>query len=126
MALEESGGSVVELVGGNHVFLTQVPGSVEVGLSELELRLRLRELAIGAVEIGLVQTRINYEEQITLFHEAARFEVQADQITADPRADLDGFHCVGARDILVPLHDFPLRCRGDRHLGWRGGGAAPL
>ena len=122
LAAQEGGRFIVEVGGGGHVLGAQILGAVEVGLPELLLCLRLQERAVGVVQIGLVRARINGKEQVALFDDAARLEIDAHQVAADPRANLDAFDGIGAPDVFVPFNDLAFRGRGDRHLGRRSGG----
>ena len=104
----------------------QLRGAVGLALHVVEPHLRLDELRLATVELGLVPARINDEKHVAPLDELAGLEAHFLDVAGHARADLDVFHRRGAAGELVPLDQFALFDHRDghgrrRHLLGRGG-----
>ncbi len=123
----------VELALGDGVRLGERRVALDVDGGELDLRLGLRELALGLVERGLQRTRIDLEEHLALADLAAFAVVLADEVAGDLGLNLRVDEAIGLGDPLAGDGHVLLgggdhlnrhRAAGSHHGGGRRGGVA--
>ena len=112
-------GAVVELLLRDRVAGGQHLRSVQAARGQRGGAARLREVGLGARQLGLVGARIDLEQHVPLAHLFARGEDHALDVAGDARSDLDGVDGLEAADELVPFGDLALLDGGDADGGRR-------
>src|SRR4029077_16982045 len=80
----------------------------QVLLREVDARVRLLEITLGAVELRLVGARIDLEQEVALLDQRALAEWHQFEVATDARAHLDRVHRLESRGVLVPVGQIAL------------------
>ena len=87
--LADGCGLGVELLLGDDAFLEKQFVTLQVHFGVVALGLILGELTLGLFELNLKGARIDFREQIALFHILPFFESDIDELAVDPAAHGD-------------------------------------
>src|SRR5262249_14671586 len=74
---------------------------------------------VGPIELGLIRTPINGEQQVALLHFLALLEGNLVEVAAHACADLDGLGRFKPASVFVPLNNLTLDRTDDRNGGRR-------
>ena len=66
--------------------------------------IRQGQFGLGAFEFSLIRARIDDEEQVSLLHSGAIFEMDGLQIAIDAGSDFNRLHSLKPAGIFLPLH----------------------
>lgn len=83
-------------------------GACEVIFCELKPGLGTLQFGLGAVELGLIRSRIDDEQQIAGLDLSPVFEFDLIEIATRPRPDIHCLDCFQPARVLIPLDDLPL------------------
>ena len=107
------------------MLIEQLHGALTLGLAERELRACTVELGLRALQLSLVRTLVDGEEDVALLDLVAGIERHAGDVTADARTKLDALDGRELAGELVEIRDGPADHLRHAHLGClRSGGSS--
>src|SRR5262245_5858803 len=108
LGLQEGGAGFVKISGGRRSLFAKLFGPIVVRGRQFQGRVRLIVFALGAILVGLIGARIDYEQDLSLLDHIAVLELHFREIAADFRANLNRAQGREATRVFIPIFHLTL------------------